>query len=231
MSPHWSCLLLVILTFNPTIVFAQFTGNLQLIPKGCQTTGQCTLGESLRFKDSAGLVWEAAAGLVTDGASIPAVFQPFIGTPFDEKFIKAAIIHDHYCRQKVRSWRVTHRGFYEALLNQGVSVAKAKTMYLGVLVGSDKWIRSRPGNHCGTNCINTIKLTTGGTGYRYRRADFSLPTLPPALQEVHSQLLGDPESLSLEQLEARARQLRPGDFYFENGDEIVVSDSDSHPTE
>ncbi len=86
------------------IAFAQFSGDLRLAPKGCEETGQCKLQAPLRYKDAAGTVWEAMAGLVTDGASIPGIFQPFIGDPFDEKFIKAAIVHDHYCDRHVRSW-------------------------------------------------------------------------------------------------------------------------------
>jgi hypothetical protein len=214
---------IVLVLFSPATALAQFTGNLKLSPKGCEATGQCALQEPLRFKDGDGLVWEAMAGLVTDGASIPGIFQPFIGEPFNEKFIKAAIVHDHYCDRHVRSWRMTHRVFYAALLDQGVAMAKAKTMYLGVLVGGPKWIKLIPGNNCGKNCVNAMKSATGIGGFRSRPADYSLPSLALALQEVHTQLQVNPDSLSLDQLEARARQLRPGDFYFENGDEILVS--------
>lgn len=207
----------------PTSSFAQFSGNLKLSPKGCEALGQCTLQEPLRFKDAAGLIWEARAGLVTDGASIPGVFQPFVGEPFNEKFIKAAIVHDHYCDRHVRSWRKTHRVFYSALLDQGVSVAKAKTMYFAVLVGGPKWIKLIPGKNCGKNCVNAMKSATGVGGYRSRPADYSLPALPVALQELHTQLQLDPDSMSLDQLETRAVRLRPDDFYFAHGDEIVVS--------
>jgi len=205
------------------VAFAQFSGDLRLAPKGCEATGQCKLQVPLRYKDAGGTVWEAMAGLVTDGASIPGIFQPFIGDPFDEKFIKAAIVHDHYCDRHVRSWRKTHRVFYEALVDQGVSIAKAKTMYVAVLVGGPKWIKLIPGNKCGQNCVNALKSATGVSGYRSRKADYSLPALPAALQEIHALLQANPDSLSLDQLESRAKQLRPGDFYFANGDEIVVS--------
>jgi Protein of unknown function (DUF1353) len=207
----------------PATAVAQFAGNLRLAPKGCEVTGQCTLQEPLRFKDATGLVWEAMAGLVTDGASIPGIFQPLIGGPFDEKFIKAAVVHDHYCDRHVRSWRKTHRVFYEALLDQGVSVAKAKTMYLAVVVGGPKWIKLIPGNKCGNDCVNTMKSMSGIVGYRSRRADYSTPALPKALQEAYLKLQANPDSLSLEQLDSLAQQLRPNDFYFANGDEIEVS--------
>ena len=88
---------------------AQFIGNLELNPPGCQATGQCTLGSDLRYTDPNGLTWQAAAGNRTDGASIPFWAQPIVGAPFDESYIKAAVIHDHYCDRHVRSWRATHR--------------------------------------------------------------------------------------------------------------------------
>lgn len=219
----FSTLAVALMLLLPTTAFAEFTGNLKLSPKACQATGQCTLQEPLRFKDPAGLVWEAMAGLVTDGASIPGVFRPFIGEPFNEKFIKAAIVHDHYCDRHVRSWRKTHRVFYDALLDQGVTVAKAKTMYLAVLVGGPKWIKLIASNKCGKNCVNAMKSATGVEGYHSRPADYSLPSLPSALQKVHTQLQINPDALSLDQLKSLAQELRPGDFYFANGDEIVVS--------
>lgn len=215
--------LLVVLLIHPALALAQFTGELRLAPKGCEATGQCTLQAPLRFKDSNAQVWEAVKGLVTDGASIPGIFQPFIGAPFDEAFIKAAIVHDHYCDRHVRSWRSTHRVFYEALLDQGVSVAKAKTMYTAVLIGGPKWIKLIPGNECGESCVNAMKSSTGVTGYRSRRADYSLPVLPKALQEVFARLQANPDSMSLKDLEDYAHKQRPSDFYFANGDEIVVS--------
>lgn len=207
---------------GPAIASAQFTGDLVLLPKGCEAVGQCILKDALRFTDASGTVWEAKAMLKTDGASIPGIFQPFVGAPFDEKFIKAAIVHDHYCDRHVRSWRKTHRVFYDALLDQGVSAAKAKTMYLAVLVGGPKWIKLIPGQPCGLKCINAMTSATGVAGFQSRAADYSLPALVPAMQEVHAQLEADPDALTLEQIEARARQLRPDDFYFANGDSIVV---------
>lgn len=223
MNSRWFSTLIAALLLGPTISSAQFTGELVLIPKGCEQIGQCILKEALRFKDASGTIWEAKATLKTDGASIPGIFQPFIGGPFDEKFIKAAIVHDHYCDRHVRSWRTTHRVFYDALLDQGVSTAKAKTMYLAVLVGGPKWIKLIPGKNCGTNCINAMKSTTGVSGFHSRAADYSLPALAPTMQEVHAQLQADPNALTVEQIETRARQLKPDDFYFANGDSTVVT--------
>jgi Protein of unknown function (DUF1353) len=207
----------------PVAALAQFEGELKLLPKGCEAAGQCTLAKKLRFIDSQGEIWEAAAGLVTDGASIPGIFQPFIGEPFHERFIRAAIVHDHYCDRHVKPWRKTHRVFYDALVNQGVSVAKAKTMYYAVLVGGPKWIKLMAGNNCGQGCVNANKSLAGVAGYRSRAADYSLPGLPEELSRLNSTLETDPAGLTLDQLEKRASAFRPGDYYFKNGDSVVVT--------
>jgi hypothetical protein len=209
-------------TLTAPVANAQFQGTLKLAPKGCEATGQCTSVNKLRFVDSKGEIWEAKAGLVTDGASIPGIFQPFIGGPFEESFIRAAIVHDHYCDRHVKPWRRTHRVFFEALVDQGVSVARAKTMYLAVMVGGPKWIKLIPGNNCGQGCVNAQKSLTGIPAYMSRAADYSVPGLPDELKRIAAELEKNPEAFSLEQLDKRASELRPGDYYFKNGDSVVV---------
>src|SRR5690606_25020755 len=129
----------LVLTSGPAS--AGFEGTLTLLPSGCEASGQCTPGTDFGFVDSAGYGWQAAKGLLTDGASIPPWAQPLVGGAFDESFIKAAIIHDHYCVRHVRPWRNTHKVFHEALLASGVAPGKAGIMYFAVLVGGPKWVK------------------------------------------------------------------------------------------
>lgn len=205
----------------PLAARAQFDGDLILLPIGCQTTGQCTLKNKLRFTDPAGLVWEAKAGLVTDGASIPGVFQPFVGKPFEEVFIKAAVVHDHYCDRHVRPWRQTHRVFYQGLIEQGVSTAKAKVMYFAVYLGGPKWVELIPGKDCGENCVNAIKTASGTPGFRARKADYGAQDLPAELKKLSDEIEANPD-LSLDEIDARARALRPNDYYYKNGNQVKV---------
>ena len=99
--------------------------------------------------------WQAKAGLLTDGASIPSWAQPIIGGSWDKEFIKAAVIHDWYCIRTVRTRQATHRMFYDALIESGVFRAKALTMYYAVVVGSHMWISLIEGRPCSgvENCI------------------------------------------------------------------------------
>lgn len=206
----------------PLSSFAQFDGVLSLVPTGCQETGKCTLKNKLRFTDSAKVDWEAKAGLKTDGASIPTIFQPFVGQPFKDSFIKAAVIHDHYCKNRVRPWRQTHKVFYEGLIDQGVSKAKAKIMYFAVYLGGPKWVELVPGNNCGRNCINNITTASGKPVINHREADYGLFNMQLLLNDLSQELQANPDALSLEQIEERARAKRPNDYYYRNGHQVKV---------
>src|SRR4051812_41582107 len=124
MSKLYALAAFVVATACCTSAFAQFEGELELLPPGCEASGKCILKNALKFTDRSGVAWEGRAGLTPDGASIPSIFQPFVGKPFDPIFIKAAVIHDHYCGRHVRPWRQTHRVFYDGLIEQGVATAK-----------------------------------------------------------------------------------------------------------
>lgn len=158
---------------------SEFIGELAFSPKNCaRNGGTCTLVHDFGFIDPNGVGWQARAGLKTDGASIPVWAQPFIGGQFDAAFIKAAVIHDHYCDRHVRTALMTHRVFFDALIASGVDAVKASTMYYAVLVGGPKWIKLITGEQCkvGQNCIRKVgnklnlpsgKIVRGEGGDRY----------------------------------------------------------------
>ncbi|MFG6531562.1 MULTISPECIES: M12 family metallopeptidase [unclassified Sulfitobacter] len=151
-----------------------FEGDLLFQSEGCEVERRCLLVNDLTYADAGNTYWKAsrrdpgAAPEVltgtTDGASIPDWAQPLIGQPFDPEFIKAAVVHDHYTypENRVRSYWRTQRVFYEMLLDEGVSVAKARIMYLAVLLGGRKWIALVPGDNCGEGCLNDLASLPGG---------------------------------------------------------------------
>lgn len=77
------------------------------------------------YRDSDGKHWRVPAGYVTDGASIPRLLWSVVGSPYDADHLRAAIVHDYFCDIHRRTWRETHRVFYEALLTNGVPSTKA----------------------------------------------------------------------------------------------------------
>lgn len=99
------------------------------------------------FVDPRGRSWQAPAGTLTDGASIPPVFVPVVGEPTSEEFAVAAALHDAYCgwgneklpTWQARDWRTVHRMFYEALIVGGTPEIKAKSMYAAVMMGGPRW--------------------------------------------------------------------------------------------
>ena len=101
------------------------------------------------FRDSKGFKWDVPAGSRTDGASIPRALWIF-GSPFTGKYLKAAVIHDHFYETKYRSWVRTHDVFYEAMLASGVPKWKAKTMWAMVYRFGSRWARGE--STCWDSC-------------------------------------------------------------------------------
>lgn len=213
--------------------YAEFVGELVLVPNGCENEGLCKLGEDFGFVDDSGLGWEAAKDLLTDGASIPPWAQPFVGGPFDHAFIKAAVLHDHYCDRHVRSWRKTHRMFHEALLASDVEPVKAGIMYFAVLVGGPKWVRLIKGKPCpvGTGCINqfnisaslpsnSIGLNSDGKLIMMRPASYGSASFSNMMEKYVPELEALGPDISAENAEAIAAKAIGDDFYFRNEDEI-----------
>lgn len=146
-----------------------FIGKLLLLPNGSDSAGKTrVVGDDLYFVDPDKFVWKAGKGDVTDGASIPDLFQPIIGGPFEPDYLPAAVIHDHYTNRnhRVRSWRDTARVFYQAMLVNGVNVVKAKTMYFAVYAFGPHWGFLAKGVPCGQNCVFTVpvQVTSSGKG-------------------------------------------------------------------
>ena len=95
--------------------------------------------ETLVFTDPDGRKWIAPKGHIVDGASIPALFQPIVGTPYGGKYVMASIIHDVACDEKSKSWEKVHKMFYYAMLASGVAFKKAGLMYDAVFLGGPRW--------------------------------------------------------------------------------------------
>jgi hypothetical protein len=114
----------------------QFTGEIvaTLLPDG----RNMRLVQQFGYHDKKGRLWEVPAGAETDGASIPSVFW-VTHPPFTGKYRSAAIVHDHYCRTKTRSWQDTHDVFYEAMLAAGVDKRTATVMWGAVYNFGPRW--------------------------------------------------------------------------------------------
>lgn len=102
-----------------------------------------TLIAPFAYKDPTGFQWDAPAGSVVDGASIPRFAWSIIGGPFEGKYRDSSVIHDVACVAQKQPWELVHRAFYTGMLTSGVDAIKAKTMYAAVYHFGPRWPQQR----------------------------------------------------------------------------------------
>ena len=219
---------------------AKFVGSLEFTPHGCEANQLCTLKYDYGYIDPDGIGWVTKAGDKTDGASIPKWAQPFIGKPFDKHFIKAAVIHDHYCDRHVRPESQTHRAFYNALRENKVPLLKAKLMFYGVTVGAQHWTTLVPGIKCsvGQNCVQLVAPTPNlhggkvedlpnGEKLLVKEASYNQPGFDADMKQVEKILKTKKGPLSLAQIVALAKKRHAKDYFINVGDAVIFEDAKS----
>jgi hypothetical protein len=102
------------------------------------------LVEPFAYEDPEGVRWDAPAGSVVDGASIPQIAWTVIGGPFEGLYRNASVIHDVACVNQSRPWRNVHKAFYNAMLASAVRRVKAKIMYAAVFHFGPRWADAPP---------------------------------------------------------------------------------------
>jgi hypothetical protein len=119
-----------------------FKAPLQLKSEWIDGPGESKLRElatPFGYIDPNGVHWDVPAGFQTDGASIPRFFQPLIGGPWTDAYIKAAVVHDFYIRRQSVSAEAVHKVFYLALLAAGTGSTRAQEMYFAVGHFGPQW--------------------------------------------------------------------------------------------
>jgi hypothetical protein len=160
------------------------------------------LENEFRFSDPNGLLWGVPAKEEVDGASIPQAFWSFIGGPFDGNYIKASVIHDHYCNVKTRTEHDTHRNLYYGMRAAGVEKWRAKFMYWAVATFGPKWTLAK-------RVVQEHSCHDSGVGMTCKQVS-ALKVEVAALPAVD---LDDPDTLAaaLSKASAVARSLRTSD--------------------
>jgi hypothetical protein len=97
------------------------------------------LSAPFSYIDREGVHWDVPAGYQTDGATIPMFFQPVVGGPWTDGYIKAAVVHDFYIRRGTVHADAVHKMFYLALLAAGNSQRRAQDMFLAVKKFGPQW--------------------------------------------------------------------------------------------
>jgi hypothetical protein len=88
------------------------------------------------YTDPDGRRWEAAAGTVINGASIPRTLWSSVGSPYTGAYRRAALVHDAAVDSASVLRADADRMFYFACLCGGCPVVQAKLLYAGVRVGA-----------------------------------------------------------------------------------------------
>jgi hypothetical protein len=97
------------------------------------------LSAPFSYIDPDGVHFDIPAGYQTDGATIPMFFQPIVGGPWTDSYIKAAVVHDFYIRRSTVSAAAVHKVFYLALLAAGNSQRRAGDMFFAVKSFGPQW--------------------------------------------------------------------------------------------
>ena len=189
---------------NPLPCSACFIGEIRLALNPADASGRTKIvQDDVYFVDPDKLVWKADKGDITDGASIPAIFQPIIGNAFENDFLPAAIIHDHYTTKEhyVRTWKATALMFYQAMVVKNVPAIKAKTMYYAVYTFGPHWGTLVVGHNCGHGCINMAPDPAKQNQQFVTQAADYAPDKAPEIQAVQdtiaaAELSGRPLSIN-----------------------------------
>lgn len=84
------------------------------------------------YIDPTGFHWVAQKGTIINGASIPSIFWPIVGSPFNGRYRFASVIHDAYCLYQTQTSNQTHYAFYLMMLAEGFSPSRARAFYNAV---------------------------------------------------------------------------------------------------
>lgn len=98
------------------------------------------LKDDIRYiSKKGGEIIRLTKGFEFDGATIPKIFAPLVGCRHDERYLKAALVHDKLCVSRELTWQRTHQIFKEILLECNVDRIRVCVLYTSVLIGGPKW--------------------------------------------------------------------------------------------
>ena len=95
--------------------------------------------EAFWFEDRAGRRWDAGAGSIVDGASIPPSLWALVGSPYTGDYRRASIVHDIAAVEAGSDYDrrlAADKMFYEACRAGGCSVWDATILFIGVRIGA-----------------------------------------------------------------------------------------------
>lgn len=95
--------------------------------------------EPFAFHDAQGRQWNAPAGQILDGRSLPMPFLDRIGQPFVGDYRHTNVIYEAQVKAMSRPWYEVHRMFYQASVAEGVQQVQAKEMFMLLYAAGVRW--------------------------------------------------------------------------------------------
>lgn len=130
-------LIVTLVACAPDQEFGQFNGPVKT--EWDEEGRTMRLMEDFSYTDPQGVRWDAPAGSVINGASIPRPLWTAAGSPFTGQYRKASVVHDVACDEKTRPWKDVHRMFYYACRAGGVGERQGKVMFAAVYHFGPRW--------------------------------------------------------------------------------------------
>ena len=90
--------------------------------------------KQIKYLDKNKVAWYVPEGFESDGVSSRNATQWVSGEPFEGDTLRAALVHDVYCKSKERSQKATHKVFEEILKQDGVGWLVRKAMHRAVVI-------------------------------------------------------------------------------------------------
>ena len=194
-------------TTTSAAAFGRFEG--EVVASWDNDGRNMTLRQPFVYIDAQNRPWQAPAGAVVNGASIPYGFWSLIGGPFEGQYRNASVVHDVGCHEMQATWQDVHKMFYEACRCGGVEETRAKMMYYAVYHFGPRW------EVVNESQVETTTLADGQVAQR----EVAVPTLvrldppPPTAEEVHQATTmiaaENPATHVIEQTNREALRRRP----------------------
>lgn len=148
--------------------------------------------EDFFYIDPKGKQWNAPAGSVVNGASIPVPLWSIIGSPYTGEYRRASIVHDIACDNTSVPRREADEMFYHACIAGGCEPKQAEVLYAGVRIGA--WFPKVRLWH--TKAMIAPPITEAN--------DFNLTeqSVVTTFKEIRADLSVNPSPLTFEDLEA-----------------------------
>jgi hypothetical protein len=116
-----------------------FEGSPRLDPVEDAFIDQYRTTSELIYRQKDGRVWVIPEGSLVDGRGFPRLFADIFGSGLNGAFVKSAIAYDFAAKSKHHPWKLAQNMLYEAMQEEGVSLADANLSFMLLRATGTRW--------------------------------------------------------------------------------------------